>query len=657
MRALVTDYLNHKISRRGFVNRLLALGFTAASAEAMLAPLDASEAAGPDQPDRPAAWGYSFEGTGAALVIEQAKAAGAEYLFTNPGSLEAPFFDAYVDTPGMHMIMALHEGVVISMADGYAKVSRKPAFVNVHACVGTAQMAGQLYNAGRDGSPVVVTAGLQDNEVWSDDYVLAPRPGFDEKDINRQFTKISWEARQAESLPLMLRRAFKVAATEPGGPVFLAMGGEALAAKDAKAQILPANRFLLRERMRPEPAAVEQAARMLVEARRPVLVVGDEIWKSGAQAEALALAEQLGLGVYDLRAIYSNFPEQHPQYLGRESGPTGCGMLREGFNEELTSSELARRGIDLIVMAGSRDFGGTSVPSSPEVPEGARIVRIGLDTNDMGRNYPTDLALVGDMKEALADLGAAVGSLVTNQRLAGIASARAGEVRSITSAKRKRAEALARANFGKSPIHPDELGEVTARSLDPNAIVVTENYTARHGAFCFGFRENEQMRVGNTGGSLGWGIGASIGAKLAAADRQVVCSIGDGALMYSSAGFWTQARHGIPVLTVVSNNRNYQVVRWAQDRYQGRIAASGHYPGMFLGDPDIDFVKLAESEGVSGERVTSGSDLEAALKRGIACTRDGRPYLVEVAVARYGHGADSTWHEAFNLAERSKRSA
>jgi acetolactate synthase I/II/III large subunit len=652
MRALVSDYLNHRISRRGFVNRPLALGFTAASAEAMLAPLDASEAAGADQP---AAKSYSFEGTGSALVIEQARAAGVEYLFTNPGSLEAPFFDAYVDTPGMHMIMALHEGVVISMADGYAKVSRKPAFVNVHACVGTAQMAGQLYNAGRDGTPVVVTAGLMDNEVWSDDCVLAPRPGFDEKDINRQFTKISWEARQAESLPLMLRRAFKVAATEPGGPVFLAMGGEALAAKGAKAQILPADRFLLREGMRPEPAAVEQAGRLLVEAKRPLLVVGDEIWKSGAQAEALALAEQLGLGVYDLRTIYCNFPAQHPQYLGRESGATGAGMLREGFNEELTNSELARRGIDLIVMAGSRDFGATAVPSSPEVPPDARIVRIGLDTDDMGRNYPTDLALTGDMKEALADLTAAIGSLATKQRLAAIASARAEEVRAITSGKRKRAEASIQANRGKNPIHPDELGEVTARTLDPNAIVVTENYTARHGAFCFGFRENEQMRVSNTGGSLGWAIGASTGAKLAAPDRQVVCSIGDGALMYSSAGFWTQARHGIPVLTVVSNNHNYQVVRWAQDRYQGRIAASGHYPGMFLGDPDIDFVRLAESEGVAGERVTAGSELEAALKRGIACTRDGKPYLVEVVVARYGHGADSTWHEAFNLAEQAKR--
>ena len=125
--------------------------------------------------------------------------------------------------------------------------------------------------------------------------------------------------------------------------------------------------------------------------------------------------------------------------------------------------------------------------------------------------------------------------------------------------------------------------------------------------------------------------------------------------MYSASGFWTQARYGIPVLTVIWNNHNYQVVRWAQHNYKGRVAGSGHYPGMYLGDPALDFVKIAEGEGVKGERVTTGSELEPALKRGMAATRDGKPYLVEVVVAQYGPGADSNWHEPFNLAERRQR--
>ena len=216
-------------------------------------------------------------------------------------------------------------------------------------------------------------------------------------------------------------------------------------------------------------------------------------------------------------------------------------------------------------------------------------------------------------------------------------------------------EAAARKNFGQRPIHPDELGAVMARTLDRDAIVVAENLTGRHDAFHFGFRDDEQMWVANTGNSLGWGIGASIGAKLAAPDRQVVASIGDGSVMYSASGFWSQVRYGVPVLTVVWNNHNYQTVRFAYHNYKGKMASSGHYAGMYLGDPNIDFVKLAASQGVSGERVENAADIEPALKRGIAATREGRPYLVEAVVARYGGGAESTWYEKFNLAERRKR--
>jgi acetolactate synthase I/II/III large subunit len=643
MREIVTSYLKKKISRRGFMNRLAGIGFSAANVETILAPLEASERAGRNEP---VASGYSFEGTGGALVVEQAKAAGAEYLFTNPGYLEVGLFDALVDAPGIQVIMGLHEGIVTSMADGYAKVSRKPGFINVHAIAGPAQMGGQLYNSGRDGTPLVVTAGFIDNEAWSDEYALAPRPGFDAKDVNRQFTKISWDARQAASLPLLLRRAFKVAATEPGGPVFLAMAHYALESKGVKAQILPAERFLLRERMRPESSAVQAAAQMLVEAKRPVVVVGDEIWQSGAQAEVVALSEQLGLAVCDTRTVYANFPVQHPHYLG---------MPGDGPNAELMKSEFVQRGVDLVVMIGARDFGGRVVPDSPEMPSQARIVRISLDTASMGRNYPTDAALIGDVKEALIDLQTAVQALATKERLTDLAASRSQEVCAITSAKRARASATARANLGRSPIHPDEVGSVLARTIDKSAIIVDENFTGRHGALSYGFREHEQMRLATAGGSLGWGIGAATGAKLAAPDRQVICSIGDGAVMYSASGFWTQARYGIPVLTIVSNNSSYQIVRWAQDGYRGRMASSGHYPATYLGDPDIDFVRLAESQGVKAERVTAGSELEPALKRGIAATRDGKPYLVEVVVAQYGGGADSNWHDTFNLSQRRKR--
>src|SRR6059036_1205813 len=307
MRDLVQRFLNRDLSRRGFVQHLTGMGVTLSAAQAILKPLVASEraATGSEVP------GVStVQGTGGELVIAQAKAAGAEYLFTNPGSFEVGLFDALIGSSGIQLIMGLHEGIVLSMADGYHRVSGKPGFVNVHVIAGTAQMAGQLYNASRDGSALVITAGLNDNEKWSDEVGLGPRPGFDQREVTRQFTKISWTARTPDSLPLMLRRAFKTAATEPGGPVYLAMAHYALEAKGVKAQILPESRFMIRTSARPSAAAVQEAARFLVEAKRPLLVAGDEVWKSGAQAELLALSEKLGLAVADSGTMaFRNFPE------------------------------------------------------------------------------------------------------------------------------------------------------------------------------------------------------------------------------------------------------------------------------------------------------------------------------------------------------------
>jgi thiamine pyrophosphate-dependent acetolactate synthase large subunit-like protein len=124
--------------------------------------------------------------------------------------------------------------------------------------------------------------------------------------------------------------------------------------------------------------------------------------------------------------------------------------------------------------------------------------------------------------------------------------------------------------------------------------------------------------------------------------------------MYSASGFWTQARYGIPVMTVIWNNKNYQTVRRGFHRYGGNMAKTGHYAGMYLGDPDIDFVQLAASQGVKGEKANDQAQLRAALKRGIQATKDGNPYVVEVMIRRIDEGADSTWHEGFKLSEKIK---
>jgi thiamine pyrophosphate-dependent acetolactate synthase large subunit-like protein len=187
--------------------------------------------------------------------------------------------------------------------------------------------------------------------------------------------------------------------------------------------------------------------------------------------------------------------------------------------------------------------------------------------------------------------------------------------------------------------------------LPRDTMMAVENPTGRITLLPFGYEDMGYTRGG--GGSLGWGVGGAIGAKIAVGrERPVVLSIGDGSLTYSAAGFWTMARYNTAVLTIVSNNDTYQIVRqnWAREAPDSRMVREGKYPGIFLNSPATDYVGLARAQGVDGERVSEPQALEAALKRGLArITRDNQPYLIDVAVAREGVGAGSDWHQDWRL--------
>ncbi|MBI4604776.1 MAG: thiamine pyrophosphate-binding protein [Planctomycetes bacterium] len=621
MRRLVDRFLSRRLPRRAFLEGLGALGLSAAGIQAVLQASQAAERGPPGS-------ARNVTGTGGDLMVAQMKAAGVRFLFTNPGSFEVGFFDAFLDQAGMQLILGLHEGIVISLADGYHKVSREPAFVNLHVIAGTAQASGQLYNSSRDGSALVVTAGLLDNEVYSDDVLLGPRPGFDQKDVNRQFTKISWECREAASIPAMLRRAFKVSTTEPGGPVYLAIPNHVLEKRAVAADVYERRHFMIPAEVPPAPELIDEAARMLLEAKDPLLFLGDDVWKAGAQLEALELAELLALPVAQERiSAFHSFPRRHRLCLRR----------------------WPERYKDVVLSVGARDLGDRAVPRDALRPQAGKMIRIGLNTDHIGRDHPFDLAIVANVKRALRALTDTVKASATKERLEGIRGGRPDPG--------ARPPEVAAETLGLTPMHPDELGWVLEEELDRDAIIVSENLSGSSQFFSTGFREDEKMWLANTGVGLGWGVGAAAGAKLAAPDRQVVSSIGDGSVMYSASGFWTQARYEIPVLTVVWNNLNYQTVRHSYHGYGGRMKEANRYHGMYLGDPDIDFVKLAGSQGVEGARVERPGELRQALRRAIAATREGRPYLVDVAVRRVGGGADSTWHQRFSLAEARKRKA
>ena len=639
MRELVAQLLDNQLSRRGFIRSMAAAGFAASAIQSILSDLEAAEI-----PTDDSANSYrTVTGTGGELWVEQLKASGVEYLFANPGSLETGFFDAFTDTPGMHMIMGMHEGIVISMADGYHMATGKPSFVNVHAMPGTAQTAGQLYNAYHNKSAMVVTAGMSDNTIFGDDNPLSATAGNSHSDVTNDFTKISWDIRNAKSIPVALRRAFKVASTSPGGPVFVAVASYAMAGDKVTTQIIDQKKYDVPMRPRPDADKVDKIARKLIEGKQPLFSTGLDLHRSGAVEGAVKLVELTGAPILDAQgASFSNsgFPTQHPLYWD--------GKIFPGSYDSY----------DVIVGLGAEDVAvgraGADVPESISRAQHAWKAAIGIDTNMMGRRGPLDLGVVADPKTAIDDLMDSINSLVTKSRLEKIQAERTERINRQIVAARKKLLTEIKATYGRAPMHPYELAMTVDQAIDHDAITVNENlshdfFLKYYAVQAFGGKD--RMRIAGGGAGLGWGIGAAIGAKVGEPNRQVVLNIGDGSVMYSASGFWSMARYQIPILTIVWNNHNYQTVRHGFANYKGKMAKTGHYTGMYLGDPEIDYIKLADSQGVSGEKVTTVSDLKKALNRGIMATRAGEPYLVEVLIDQFGGGAGSDWHDKFSVAD------
>lgn len=650
MRDLVDRYVGRALSRRAFVRGLTQLGFGAAAVVSIvdsLAPLVEAQAEdqAPAAPRAPATPpepqdGSVVEGTGGALLVAQLHAAGVRLVFNCNASGTYPIFDALLDRPDMHVIAVPQEGQMVAIAQGHSLASGAPAFT-VNGSVGFPNTLNNLYNAWKDRSPLVVasqrepraTSGGRDAfEEW-DDY-LAPSAAF---------TRWRWSVDRADRVPEILRRALRIASTPPEGPVTLAFPEDVLAERGARATIVSGERFLKRPEVRPGPTLVSEAAKLLLEARSPLLLVGSEVTRSGAQAEVAALAEQLALPVAQTDALFADFPTTSPLFVG---------SYRPGLPFPPQP--------DLVLCVGA------PIPGREDpLPPGVELVHASIDPDAIGRVAPADVGIVGDVKYTAADLAAAVAALATKARLDAIRAPRLAAAQAQAERLRAQRSSASRQRRDTTPISLERVGDELESALDRDAIVVPElaeyswagppeNAVLARIAFSPGGRS----RIGRTTGSaLGWGVGAAIGVKLARPDRQVVALQGDGGFLFGQAEtLWTMARHEVPVLVAVLNNRSYngprnKILREASSRQ----AETGRDMTCWLGSPDVRFADLARAFGVAAETVTEPGDVGAALGRAIASTRDGRPFLLEIVVARTGLGADSTWYPPYSLAAQRTR--
>jgi len=574
----------------------------------------------------------TITGTGGMLLLQTLKDAGVEYLFSNPGSAETGIFAALSEAGDQRLVVGKHEGLVAAMADGYHRISGKVGVVIAHVMGGSYQLAGQLFNAQVSGSSLLVIAGDWASEL-QDYRGLAPFPGLTQAESMRPITKDARAAYQVATNPKAISvatiRALREATTPPTGPVYLSISAELLNREGLETTIGEGAQYRIEPPAPARAQTVEAIAKKLGEAQCPVLMFGDDVWRGGAQAEAVKLAELLEAPVFVSRQIFVNFPNRHPLYCG---------------NYPVSADFTKTTGLtpDLIFLVGCQGVHGNVTEPT--------VIQIGPNPVLMGRHYPLDVAAQCEVKGTLQNLTEALTRVHGADRVAGWAKQRA-KVRAYAKSLIEREEKVVREHEHDSVIHPAVLEAQLADVLPRNTVMVQESSTARTALMNFGHGGMTWTRSG--GGSLGFGVGAAIGAKIAVGhEKPVVLHLGDGALGYSAMGFWTMARYNTAMLIVVSNNESYQIVRhnWAKDMPDSKMVRDAKYPGLMLGSPMVDYVGLARSQGVDGEAVTKVKDLETALRRGLdKVSRENRSYLLDVSVAREGIGAESTWDQEWEL--------
>jgi acetolactate synthase I/II/III large subunit len=632
MKGLIKQYLDCQISRRQLLSGLGTLGITAAAANSMAQSLAPFPPAAAEDAAANASPGLrTIQGTGGALLVAQLKASGIEHIFFNPSSGEAPFYDALVDEPKVHLIKALQEGALVAMADGYAKASGKTPFV-ICARPGFPNSMTQLFNVWKDQIPMVVAVDYVGRAAQGED-------GFEDADhlenIAEPITKWNWVAQTADKIPEVTRRAFKFASTAPCGPVFLAYP-EDLFEDEARASVIDQAKFEVSMKVRPDPDLVEKAARMLLDARSPLLYVGDEVVRCGAQKDVVELAELLGIPVTGGEGTVTwskAFPTQHPLYIG-------------GYLRDLRYPAH----VDVMLNLGSR------LPYFSKVEPGIKLIQVRLDPTNLARTAPTDVAIFADLKFATADLIAALRSLATAGRLREVSQERASKTREYTTTMRNFRQSLGRETWNHSPTSYERLGMELESVLEKDTCVVAENDSGRKMEDFMSFGGSDKQYFTTGGSALGWGLPAAFGVKLAHPDLPVVSVVGDGAFLFAGPQpLWSYARYMAPVTIIVCNNRSYNNERNRIWNIGGRQFQTGRDMTCYLGDPDIDYAKVASGFGVEGEVVAEPAQLQPALERAKRATADGRPYLLDVHIERNGIGAASTWYPPFSIAGLRQR--
>lgn len=560
--------------------------------------------------------------------VEALASQGVDYLFLNPGTDTFPIQEALTKVEALgrrapRTVLCLFEVVALSAAHGYFAATGRPQAVLVHVDVGTQNLGAMLHDAQRGRAGVVIAAGRAPYTADPDErgsrssYIHWLQEQMDQHGIVRNYVKWDYELRRPDQVGEAVARAFQIAASDPPGPTYLTLPREVLMGRAGEVALHSPDRFPPVRLGAGDPDALRKVARLLVGAERPLVITSDSGRQTAGFEALVSLADRLALPVVEWRNR-ANFPTDHPLHQGYDVAPL------------LESAD--------VVVGLDHDF--PYIPTLTRPRADARIVQIDVDPVKERIplwTFPVDLPIRADSAAALAVVSTMAAELLDDARRSTI--------------ERRRGELAARHDRLRAEWDDGALGDRDRAPLTPAWLSYCVGQLAREHGDCVFVDETITNNVTawqhvpitapgtwfvSGGSGLGWGLGASLGVKLAHPDRPVVALVGDGSFVFGApvAALWAMQMQQAPVLIVIYNNTCYNATKrpLVAAYPEGYSVRADHFVGIDIA-PAPRYDLLANVVGAYGERVEAPHEVLPALRRGLERVRAGQTAILDVQLA------------------------
>ncbi len=533
--------------------------------------------------------------SGCEIMIEELMAVGADTIFGYPGGSVLSIYDTLYHSPKIRHILVRHEQGATHAADGYARATGKPGVVLVTSGPGATNTVTGIANAYMDSIPLVVFTGQVPSSLIGND-------AFQEADIigiTRPITKHSYLVKNVEELGPIIQEAFHLASTGRPGPVVIDLPKDIQSQKILYQRKETVFRREYNHKYEGHPQQIAKAAKLIMEAKRPVLYVGGGVILGEASDLLRELAIRFNIPVTTTLLGLGAFPEDHPLSLGM------LGMHGTWY------ANMAVGQCDLLIAVGAR-FDDRSTGRVDGFSVHSKKIHIDIDPSCIAKNVPVDIPIVGDVQKVLPPLISMI-----KQTNTGV------WVDQILQWKK---EHPLKYSMKEDLIAPPFVIETISELTDHSAIVVTDvGQNQMWTAQFYKFREPRTFISSGGLGTMGFSLPASIGAKIGRPDKTVVCITGDGGFQMNVQELATAVRNRLPIKIIIIDNGYLGMVRQWQELFFGK-----RYSHTFLREGNPDFVKLAEAYGAIGMRVVRSEELKPVLKEALAV--EDLPVVVDVVV-------------------------